>query len=307
MTTDRLSFAEQYDALRVGAGFVELADWSSVTFTGADRQTFLNSFCTNDVKGLAPGRNCEAFVTNVKGRTIGYGLVDCRDNELVFVTVPNQSASLVSHFDRYIIREDVQVRDTTGERAYFQAPILPPTSDARWLEWKLLGDAAGAVVEVATDEVEAFRQILRDRKFVPCGAAAFESHRIEAGTPLFSVDFNEGNLPQEVGRDREAISFTKGCYLGQETVARIDALGHVNQKLSGVRFLGNAMPNIGVQLLSGEKEAGRVTSVAFSPRLGSPLGFAMLRREASAPGTLLDSAVGACEVVSLPIESCGVS
>jgi tRNA-modifying protein YgfZ len=301
MTTNNSPFSGQYDALRNGAGFVELADWSSVTFTGTDRQAFLNSFCTNDVKRLAPGRNCEAFVTNVKGKTIGYGLVDCRDTELVFITVPGQAASLVAHFDRYIIREDVQVRDTTGERAYFHAQILPTTSSARCLGWKLLDGNSGAVLEVATIEADAFRQILRDRKHVPCGAAAFESHRIEAGTPLFGVDFDESNLPQEVGRDREAISFTKGCYLGQETVARIDALGHVNQKLRGVRFLGDAIPGVGSELTSAGKEVGRLTSVAHSPRLGAPLALAMLRRESNPPGTRLESSVGACEVVSLPI------
>ena len=74
-----------------------------------------------------------------------------------------------------------------------------------------------------------------DQKATACDLAAFETLRIEAGTPLFGVDFNDNNLPQEVGRDDRAISFTKGCYLGQETVARIDALGHVNQQLAGVR------------------------------------------------------------------------
>ena len=89
-----------------------------MTLTGADRQTFLNNFCTNDVKRLAPGDSCEAFFTNVKGKILGHGLVTCRDDELVFITVPGQAAKLIEHLDRYVIREDVQLRDTTAERAY---------------------------------------------------------------------------------------------------------------------------------------------------------------------------------------------
>ena len=84
-----------------------------------------------------------------------------------------------------------------------------------------------------------------------CGTAAFDALRIESGTPLFGVDFDEENLPQEVGRDELAISFTKGCYLGQETVARIDALGHVNQQLAGVRFAGPDVPDAKAELTQG--------------------------------------------------------
>ncbi len=136
---------------------------------------------------------------------------------------------------------------------------------------------------------------------VECGEAAFQALRIEAGTPLFGVDFNADNLPQEVGRDELAISFTKGCYLGQETVARIDALGHVNQSLVGVRFAGQIVPPAGLELTSGEDSAGRVTSASYSPRLESPLALAMVRRPWISPGTRLESAAGPCEVVDLPV------
>jgi folate-binding protein YgfZ len=143
---------------------------------------------------------------------------------------------------------------------------------------------------------------MSDRGFVVAGSEAFTSARVEAGLPLFGVDFGEQNFPQEVGRDREAVSFTKGCYLGQETVARIDALGHVNQRLVGVRFGGKEVPDPGLELMHSGKKVGQVTSVAFSPRSNAPLALAMVRREANAPGTRLESAVGDCEVVSLPVE-----
>jgi folate-binding protein YgfZ len=129
--------------------------------------------------------------------------------------------------------------------------------------------------------------------------SAFDVARIEAGMPLFKVDFDDSNLPQEVGRDKEAISFTKGCYLGQETVARIDGLGHVNQRIVGVQFTGHEVPAVGTELILAGAAVGRVTSSAFSPALGAPLALAMVRREANAVGTRLESAVGACEVIAL--------
>jgi folate-binding protein YgfZ len=295
------SFARQYDALRSGNAYVELANWSSITFTGSDRVKFLNSFCTNDVTKLAAGQNCEAFITNVKGKTIGYGLVDCWNDELVFVSVPDQAALLIAHFDRYIIREDVQLRDTTSERKYFHLHILPVITSSRWLGWELLGPYAGALMEVSANDVAQFRQALDDRNLVACDMEAFESLRIEAGTPMFGKDFDENNLPQEVGRDREAISFTKGCYLGQETVARIDALGHVNRRLAGVRFSGNDVPAAGTEILKDGGKVGYVTSAAFSPRLSAPLAIAMVRRGANTVGTSLESSSGDCEVVALPL------
>jgi folate-binding protein YgfZ len=316
-----LSFDEQYEALRRGAGVFELSGWSSVTVTGADRQKFLHNFCTNDVNSLRPGDYCEAFFTNAKGRIMGHGLIDCRSNEVVFIGTPNQAPRLIEHLDRYIIREDVQLRDTSSERAYLHAPMLPPAPSARWIGrtevaaqardsayTPLLARRApirefGALLEVAATDIAQARKTLLEQQYIPCGMAASESLRIEAGTPLFGVDFNDQNFPQEVNRDRQAISFTKGCYLGQETVARIDALGHVNQKLVGVRFSGRDVPAAGTELSQNGARVGHVTSATYSPQLAAPLALAMVRREANAPGMRLESPVGGCDVIVLPLIS----
>src|SRR5205814_560451 len=116
---------------------------------------------------------------------------------------------------------------------------------------------------------------------------ALEMVRIEAGTPFFGQDITDKNLPQELGRDALAISFTKGCYLGQETVARIDALGHVNQTLRGLRFAGLEIPQAGADLSTPDKPdkaVAHVTSAAFSPRLAAPLALGYVRRGYEAPG-----------------------
>jgi tRNA-modifying protein YgfZ len=114
----------------------------------------------------------------------------------------------------------------------------------------------------------------------------FEVLRIEAGTPVFGKDITEKNLPQEIGRDARAINFVKGCYLGQETVARIDALGHVNQVLRGLVFdAGSPCPEPGSPLEDGGKQVGVVTSVAFSPIRNAPVALGIVRTSHSSPGS----------------------
>jgi len=290
-------FAQAYQALRAGRAVCHLRNWSSISIAGADRHKYLNSFCSNDVKSLVPGECCEAFFLNVKGKTIGHGLLASHDNEIVFVGSPGQSPRLVDHLDRYIIREDVQLRDTTSELAW----ILAATTDtgaAPSFPWNLIGQASTRVFATTCNELPKLLASLAERGFPAVDDEVFATARIEAGMPLFGIDFDESNLPQEIGRDREAISFTKGCYLGQETVARIDALGHVNQRIVSVRFFGDEVPAPGAELSHSGNIVGRVTSSAFSPTWNAPLALAMIRREANTIGARLISPAGECEVVA---------
>ena len=172
----------EYACVFKTGGFLEMSGWSSITFTGGDRQAFLHNFCTNDIRRLSPGNSCEAFVTNVKGKIVGHGLVTCRENELVFITVSGQSAVLVEHFDRYIIREDVQVADSTPNRSYLllagdmparAALALAPTLSSghewhqpllnaaakmvdipvRWIRWDLIGPTFCGLLELNPNDI----------------------------------------------------------------------------------------------------------------------------------------------------------
>ncbi len=306
------TFEEQYEALRTGCGLVELPNWSSIVVTGADRQSFIHNFCTNDVKRLKPGESCEAFFTNVKGKIVGHGIVSCRDEELVIIGVPGAAPPLIAHLDRYLIREDVQLHDATAERRYFsfaggtaagahdqiKEKIIAVVSAV--VPCSLVGSPYERLIEVLPHDSSSFAGLLQTQKVI-AATLAFEAARIEAGVPLFLKDFDKNNFPQEVRRDREAISFTKGCYLGQETVARIDALGHVNQQIVGVRFFDNVDIVPEMELSRDGNSVGQVSSWAFSPQLNAPLALAMVRREANAVGTQLDSLVGKCEVIDLPL------
>ena len=293
------SFDREYQALKTGRAVVTLAGWSSISVTGSDRQTFLNNFCTNDIKRLAPGTSCETFFTNVKGKIVGHGIVDCRESAFAFVGPPGQAQRLIEHLDRYVIREDVKLYDATSERAYLLVAGEVNLQDTRGsISWNILGRDDSRLIELEPSQVSSLVSQLLDAGLVKPGAEAFTAARVEAATPLFGIDFNQENLPQEIGRDRDAISFTKGCYLGQETVARIDALGHVNHQIRCVRFPGFEVPPRDTELLFNDRNVGVVTSSAFSPKLGAPLALAMVRREANAPGTRLESPFGACEVVA---------
>jgi folate-binding protein YgfZ len=294
------SFDRDYKALKSGRAVVELTGWSSISVTGADRQTFLSNFCTNDVKRLVPGTCCEAFFTNVKGKIVGHGVVHCRDAEMVFVGAPGQTSRLIEHLDRYVIREDVTLYDSTEVKSYLLvAGNRIGETSYLILPWDIIGRSDSRLNEVDSGELADVVRSLAAKEFVVAGQEALEAARIEAGLPYYGIDFNEENLPQEVGRDLEAISFKKGCYLGQETVARIDALGHVNQRLVGLRFLGSDVPAAGMEVIRDGRVVGTVTSAAFSPKLNAPLALAMVRREANSPSTRLTSPIGECETLAL--------
>ncbi len=260
------TFLADYQTLSDGSGFAELRDWSTVMMTGADRQSFLHNMCTNDIRRLSPGDSCEAFCTNVQGKIVAHLFVIVQENQFDLLTVPGQAEMLINHLDRYIIREDVTLTDTTGEAA-----------------WGFAGDEMQKLEGTSSDA---------------CCQEAWDAVRVESGLPLFGVDFESTNLPQEVSRDTQAISFTKGCYLGQETIARIDALGHVNKKIVLLKFDGETAPPVGLELSVDGKNVGRVTSGCWSPHENAPVGLAMVRRGSNDLGSQLASEFGEATVIA---------
>ena len=134
---------------------------------------------------------------------------------------------------------------------------------------------------------------------IPCSAEALEIVRVEARSPLYGRDITDENLPQEVGRDDQAISFTKGCYLGQETVARINAIGHVNRFLVGVKADSARVPKPGEELAAAGRTVGRITSAVWSPRYGVPLALAYVRRGHHRLGGSLELTKDSSKVVIL--------
>jgi folate-binding protein YgfZ len=316
------SFADQYDVLLSGYGYVSLEDWTVVALTGSDRHSFLHNMCTNEILKLAAGEGCEAFFTDVKGKIVAHAWVLLREDSALLLTVPRQAERIIEHLDRYIIREDVQLVDRSSAEAWTLiagAQVETALGDAAAVltqPWQSMNCQLGEVecllvrfalsgrnaflLGAAGDRVAALREQLAAVGAVACGQQAWDALRVEAGLPLFGIDFDHAHLPQEVARDAEAISFTKGCYLGQETVARIDALGQVTKQLVTLKFAEGATPEAGLLLMQQEKQVGVATTLGQSARTGSPLALAMVRRGANQVGTMLESESGAVEVIATP-------
>ena len=315
----------QCEAFRSTVGIARYDDRTQIEVTGRDRATFLHGFCTNDIKRLEPGQGCEAFLTNVQGKTIGFVNVFCEARRLVIETAPGQAEHIIKSLDRYLIREDVQLVDRSADwrkllvagptaatliEQIVGTPIdLKPWHHGRcdWQGAELavrrvdVTGQPGFLIGIEAAAENACWDVFTQAGAVACHIAAVEIARIEAGTPIFGVDITDDNLPQEVDRNDTAISFTKGCYLGQETVARIDALGHVNRMLRAIRVTSQHVPATGTEFTRDGKVVARVTSACWSHAWGAPLALAYVRRDSSTPGTRLDSAQGDGEVVAVPV------
>jgi tRNA-modifying protein YgfZ len=314
-----------YAGLTQQAEFAELARRTVIAVSGPDRSSFLQSFTTNDIKRLTPGAGCEAFVTSPQGKTLGHVLVFCETDRIVLDTSPGQAQALIGHFERYVITEEIQFIDESNERGVIllagpqAASVIENLSGSRAPELPLAHSRAvlagcqlairrapfagcdSFLLESAATDQEAVAAALSAGGANACDQSTIDALRIEAGFPLFGPDITDENLPQEVARDKQTISFTKGCYLGQETVARIDALGHVNRLLRGVKFAGTSVPAAGTALLAAGQAVGKVTSAVWSPRLSAPLGLAYIRRQHAKAGTELTWDGGTAAVIDLPL------
>src|SRR5438445_4340656 len=315
--------AAEYAALREGAAVVDLGFRTVVRATGADRAAFLQGMLTNDVASLVPGTGCAALLLTIQGRvTADVRVVALEDALLLDVDVCARAA-LVEALEKLIIADDVQLGEPGEPLALIgvggpgAARLLP--DGAR------LAPYAHAVVTLAGVAVRAQRASeVRGPGFVlhvpaaraaavwdglaaagagPCGMEALESRRVEVGVPRIGVDMDGATLALEVPVE-DAISATKGCYLGQEVVARGTARGHVNRRLVGLRLEGPEPPP-GAPLVREGKEAGRLTSVARAFGAGGLAALGFVRRDCWEPGTELrvrhGHAVTLARVAELPL------
>lgn len=197
-----------------------------VTLRGEDRINFLHNFCSNDIKKLALQTTVEAYIPNIKGKCLGFVSVYRGDDELILVTNDYKTEELVAHLERYIITEDVEIKLElsrpcsllTGNGIHEWLRREQPTGTLIANNW--FEQNSYWLLSELSDHQQASLTSLSDQQV--------HAARIHNGTPLYGPDITDDNLAQEVNRDQEAISFTKGCYLGQEPIARIDALGNVH-------------------------------------------------------------------------------
>ena len=302
----------EYQAARTGAALFDLAGQTQLELAGRDRAKFLHNFCTNDIRGLPADRGCEAFVTSVQGKVLAHISVFAGAEALAVESVPGAAERIIPHLSRYQISEDVEFRDRTADlgtlflsgpeaaavvqRAGIDATALAPMQqttaaiaggDLHVRRTDRLG-FPGFTLVTPKSCLETLWSQLVQHGARPAGSMAFEPLRIEAGTPLYGPDITDANLAQEVHRTAACISFTKGCYLGQEPIARIDALGHVNQELFGIDLAPGETPPPGSEIFAAgmaDKPIGRITSSALSYLKDAPVALGYLRRPSNTKGT----------------------
>lgn len=305
---------EYFNAINNSSIF-PLQSASILELTGEDRAKFLHNFCTADVKQLPINQGCEAFVTNVKGRVLGhifvYNLGEC----LLVISLSPNGQELHDHLDRYLITEDVEIANATADYSTLlvtgidsalqlndskvfsdeipeETPGLQVYSSASNEQtpsvygFEMLGLPGFLVISKQSQAVNAWQQLC-DAGIFPAGERAFDLLRIEALLPLYGVDIDEGNLAQEVNRTPQAISFTKGCYLGQEPIARIDALGHVNRLLCSFVIEGNVVPPLGSKITdeAGSTELGQITTAEYGPMLQCVMALGFIKTSHTSDGT----------------------
>jgi folate-binding protein YgfZ len=245
------------------------------------------------VKSLEVGCGCETFITDVRGKTLAHLYAFRTPEGYRLIGAPGQAETVAAHADRYTIREDARTVDRSGDCSVFVISPDAPTSlrdETDWgeansrgygVEW--LGDQTTVLV---TDTPGSVEQVISSVGELIGDDCAFHEARTLAGFPWFGIDLSEKNLPQEAGRIEQSISFTKGCYLGQETVARLDALGQVQKQL--VRWRTNGViPVAGSEVAVGEKVVGRLTSIAKTGD-EEAIAIGIARRTHFEPGSCAD-------------------
>jgi folate-binding protein YgfZ len=302
-----------YRALTEACGVVDRSERGKLALTGSEAKSFLQGQVTNDVEGLEPGHGCYAAFLTHKGKMLGDLRVLDLGDELLLDTERVSLQELFNMIRRYKLGRDVELHKRTLELGLLSlvGPEARRVVDAEDLVEEHANRGASiagvAIVLVATDvgvdlfvpadAVEAVRGALD----VPVVAdEVAEIVRVERGRPRFGIDLDDGVIPQEAGLNERAVSFTKGCYVGQETVARLHYRGKPNRHLRGLRLSAPAVT--GDVLRLGEKEVGRLGSVAVSPAHG-PIALALVRREAAVGDTLAVGEGGVtAEVVEVPFE-----
>ncbi|HWM89921.1 MAG TPA: glycine cleavage T C-terminal barrel domain-containing protein [Thermoanaerobaculia bacterium] len=294
---------EEYRALREGAGITELSWRGGLELLGPDRLRFLHNYVTCDVKGLAPGMGAYGFFTSPQGRILSDAVLLAQEDRLWVEVDEDQKEPVAAHLRKYILADRVEVRTLDDMRPVL---VLGPGAeavlgtdlsslDAPWRHARITVHGTEVVVQrrglsgvpAWTLWVSASEAVLLAKRLVaegarPVGFEALEVLRAEAGIPRFGQDFGPDNFPQETGIE-EAVSYTKGCYLGQEVVARIHYRGGVQNVLRGLVF-DEGEPRQGAALIHDGREAGRATTVVRSLALNQIVGLGILHRRVE-PGT----------------------
>jgi folate-binding protein YgfZ len=311
---DVVTIERGYAAATEAVAMFDRSERGKLAVSGPDAAAFLDSLLSNEIVGVEAGAGVDAALLTHKGRMLAEVRVLATADELLLDTERAALQALFDALSQYRIGYRAELHKRTLEcgllsligpaaAGVLEQPPGPAEHDHRASELagrpvRVIRTDVGIDVLCATDDSAAVADALRRAGAAPIDDAVAETVRIEHGRPRFGVEIDEDAMPQEAGLHERAVSYEKGCYVGQETVARLYWKGKPNRHLRGLRY--SAEVPSGAALLLGEQRVGAVASVARSPRLGS-IGLALVRREA-APGMLLavDGTDASATVVELP-------
>ena len=327
-----------YDAARRRAAFIDRSDRGRIVVSGKDRASYLQGLLTNDVVALAAGQGCYAAYLTAQGRMIADVYAYELGDVMLLTMAGDVKDTVMAKLDQFIFGEDVQLGDAT--ETFAQIAVVGPAAagaaatalggvDAEALrllpehgnlrtQW--VGGAAivtrvtdagepGFDVYVERQQAGALKSVLASTDVAELDDATAETLRIETGVPLFHRDMDEDTIPLEAGIESRAISFTKGCYVGQEVVIRVLHRGHgrVARKLVGLVLDGSQVPASGATIRSGDRDLGEVTSSTMSPALQKPIALGYVHRDFVEPGTTVSVDGASAVVVTLPFVSGGTA
>lgn len=319
----------EYGFLRESVALLDKNYRAYLDFTGPDRVRYLNAILTNNIKGLGENQGIVSLFLNPQGRIQAEIETYAFGEKLFCVSFAMIRNRLVEGLEKYIIMDDVTLTDRTeefGTLALEGPKTAASVKDLAGVELEALaelesrevlvgtvpsriikrspGGVAGAEFLVERRHLEPLWHILQKEagKYAsgPAGYLALNALRLEQGIPWFGYDFGEKQIPHEAGLQDSHISYTKGCYTGQEIVERVRSRGQVNRVRVSLKFEVSEQPKPGTPLLADGKEFGYVTRCAFSPVLGCFIGMGYVRREKSTSGAILEMASGTATVLASP-------
>jgi folate-binding protein YgfZ len=303
----------EYNAVRSAVGLIDFSHRGLLQFTGADRFSFLQGMLSNDLLALKPFAGHYSTVLNQQGKVLADVRVLCAMNSLYLDFWESLKDKIVTHLSRYLVADEVEIADRSEAHAILslqgpqaEALLLRLAGQAelpRLIAHHVMIDVDGASIcvvrashtgEAGFDLIMPKTQLINiahrltdtGKQFSAAwiGQEALDTLRIEAGIPRYGTDFGEDNLLLETGLD-DHVSFTKGCYLGQEIVERVRSRGHVNKRLSGMLIDGAIPARHGDPIRVGEKPVGMITSSVYSPTLKRAIALGYIHRDYWEPGT----------------------
>ena len=314
----------EFAVLRSGCGVYDLGWRRYFTVSARDRVRWLNGMISNNVRDLQPGHGVYAFVLNPQGHILGDLYIYNRGDDFVLETDAGQADKVYSHLKRFIIMDQVEFKPAQdwaaiglqgpkAEEILRTAGIEPPALEPMQLSDVKLGATPATLVRgdhplstnyelwLTSDQAPALWDVLVKAGATPTGADALELARIAAGIPRYGQDIRERDLPQETGQMR-ALSFTKGCYIGQEIVERIRARGSLHRGFAGFRMVEGPLPAPGSKVQAAGKDVGEITSAVMLPAQEGEIAVALgyVRKEAGAPGATVEIGTSKAQVEALP-------